>query len=331
MSDYLFDVLARSFATADAGVRPALMPLFATRTPAIAGPTPDLAFIERDEESTNVTAPDEKRVEPARERPSRDLKKDERPDAVDFKPSALALPSQSHRNISPSDERRPGLREAIHDEAVFARKPSPAPIIQAASAQQPALAARPTTHRIAVRGHSEILSSALQPSSAIQEDRREPLESSPSVTRVEAQPTIKVRALARDDDRVLHRPEHPPADTTVAPQRDEKPPFGSQPTLNDRPPAVAPIARSVPQLDEPIANRPSPLDRDRMRPFAVQAHDRSGRAERLQQLAETTVEITIGRIEVRAPARPEPPKRVARPAAANLDEYLRRRSERSRA
>jgi hypothetical protein len=66
--------------------------------------------------------------------------------------------------------------------------------------------------------------------------------------------------------------------------------------------------------------RRSLVDRDRFSP---------GRAER--ELSEPTIEVTIGRIEVRGAAVPEPPRSVSRPATGvSLDEYLRRRSGRSR-
>jgi hypothetical protein len=59
--------------------------------------------------------------------------------------------------------------------------------------------------------------------------------------------------------------------------------------------------------------------------------DRERRAPEPNQSAEPTIEVTIGRIEVRAPAPAQLPRVAAQPSReTSLDEYLRRRSGRGR-
>jgi hypothetical protein len=63
---------------------------------------------------------------------------------------------------------------------------------------------------------------------------------------------------------------------------------------------------------------------------SVRNADRLPRRES-EQPAVSTIEVTIGRIEVRGPAAPESRRAISQPAqAATLDEYLRRRSGQSR-
>jgi hypothetical protein len=101
---------------------------------------------------------------------------------------------------------------------------------------------------------------------------------------------------------------------------------------------VLPPARVLSPGVDPLtpAGRPQQVDADDSRPPVAVEPRRAGATERAQQTgpdasrsAETTIRVTIGRVEVRAVIAPQPvprPRVAPRPPTLSLDDYLRQRS-----
>ncbi len=155
-----------------------------------------------------------------------------------------------------------------------------------------------------------------------------PVLSAPRPTRVAPidLPPQPAPLVARAQAKITHRPRA--RALTMAHDPDPAPARATRLVGSSEQSVVARTAESTlaPAAAKPAAAAPAPIV-PRIRPMPEQREA----SPFAKAVAETVVEVTIGRIEVRAPAPPaRPGPAPQRPAPMSLDEYLRRRAGGSR-
>jgi hypothetical protein len=129
---------------------------------------------------------------------------------------------------------------------------------------------------------------------------------------------VPIRQVAQEGERPIRPAVRPPeGDLPAAAVSDG-------PRDRDQPPSADHVDRRRPRA---LGERPgTEVFRPSVTPAIALRDDR-----RAQTAEEPTIQVTIGRVEIRATVAPTPVRKTtARPPAMSLDEYLKRRNEASR-
>ncbi|MEK6374864.1 MAG: hypothetical protein AABO58_19470 [Acidobacteriota bacterium] len=346
MSDFLHNLAARTLATVPA-IRPRLASLYEPPQPAAELTLETIALQEEAEEQRRRPVPPEPR--PADAAPLREARPHETPQGETFPREAASSRETSLRETPPHETplRETSLRQTsppeVRPPAIAAPAPPAATPVSERANLHPLDAARPAPPKpgVAARETTVVRRPVAPPP---EPPRRRDVIS----RRSEPPPAHSVVVAPSDPPSHADNAAQPrPAAITEAPPAMRRATIASQtltesahapspvtviPALLDvsRPPEATP---STPAARTAITPRPVPPRALRVTPSKIAIEPptaRRGEAQREPAASETqppAIQVTIGRVEVRAVPAAEPPARKPAPASGlmNLDEYLRRR------